>query len=291
MFTRFKLSLMKKVALFILLTVSLSGFGQSVQFMTYNIRFDNPQDGVNEWSKRKQKVTDLIQRAHPDIIGVQEALHHQLEDLVKMLPEFTYVGVGRDDGKAKGEFSAILYRKDKFEAVESNTFWLSETPDVPGSKNWDAMITRVATWIKLKDKKTKTDFMVINTHFDHIGVEARKQSALLLKSFVRKLPLTLPVVVTGDFNCERTDEPYGVMTNNENVRLFDSAPINPPGTFCNFEVNSMTCRAIDYIFYTEQWVNKNYKVITDNDGKYYPSDHLPVTTTLKVVTKKAKKKR
>jgi endonuclease/exonuclease/phosphatase family metal-dependent hydrolase len=282
---------MKKVALLILLTVSLSGFGQTLQFMTYNIRFDNPQDGVNEWSKRKQEVSDLIQRAQPDIIGVQEALLHQLDDLVKAMPEFTYVGVGRDDGKTKGEFSAILYRKNKFEALESNTFWLSETPDVPGSKNWDAMITRVASWIRLKDKKTKTEFIVINTHFDHIGVEARKQSALLLKSFISKLPSTLPIVVTGDFNCERTDEPYQVMVKNDGIQLFDSAPANAPGTFCNFEVNSMTCRAIDYIFYSRHWTNEKYNVITENDGKYYPSDHLPVTTMLRIVKKQQPKKK
>jgi endonuclease/exonuclease/phosphatase family metal-dependent hydrolase len=248
--------------------------------MTYNIRFDNPADGVNAWGNRKSKVTSLLSKHNPDIVGVQEALYHQLEDIVGTLPEYRYVGVGRDDGKTGGEYSALIIRKDKFEVLEQNTFWLSETPDVPGSKSWDAMITRVVTWAKLKDLKTKRIFMVVNTHFDHIGTEARKQSALILKKFVAALPAGTPVIVMGDFNITRSEEPYQVMVKKEGTLLIDPAPSNPPGTFCNFGVNSMECRAIDYIFNTIEWKSKDYNVITENDGKNYPSDHLPVIVTL-----------
>lgn len=279
-----------KILVFVLLQFLSTGvIAQSYSIMTYNIRFDNPADGVNAWSNRKARVIALLRKHSPDIIGVQEALHHQLEDITAALPEYTYIGVGRDDGKTKGEYSALIIRKHKFEVLEQNTFWLSETPEVTGSKNWDAAITRVATWARLKDLKTKRIFTVVNTHFDHIGTEARKQSALILKKFVADLPNGTPAIVMGDFNTTRSEPPYQVVVKKEGTLLIDTAPPNPPGTFCNFAVNSMECNAIDYIFHTLEWKSKNYEVITENDGKYYPSDHLPVMTTLTLL--KAKKSR
>jgi endonuclease/exonuclease/phosphatase family metal-dependent hydrolase len=252
---------------------------QEIKVMTYNIRLDTPVDSVNQWPKRTQKVFDLIRKYDPDILGVQEAIHHQLMDLVKNLPQYDYVGVGRDDGKTKGEYSAILYKKDRFSVLQQGTFWLSETPDVPGSKSWDAAITRVASWAKLKDNKTNKDFLSINTHFDHIGTEARRQSASLLKKKANELVKGLPVIITGDFNCTRSDAPYATIMNPDGLKLIDPLPGEPIGTFCGFKVKGIECRAIDYIFHTDQWNASNYKVITDNDGKYYPSDHLPVMTT------------
>lgn len=254
-------------------------FAQSVKVMTYNIRLDTPVDSVNQWPKRTQKVFDLISKYDPDILGVQEAIHHQLMDIVKNLPQYDYVGVGRDDGKTKGEYSAILYKKDRFQVLQQGTFWLSETPDVPGSKSWDAAITRVASWAKFKDKKTSRDFLAINTHFDHIGQEARRNSAALLKTKANELVQGLPVIITGDFNCTRSDAPYTTIMNPDGLKLKDPLPGQPIGTFCGFKVNGIECRAIDYLFYTDHWTASNYKVITDNDGKYYPSDHLPVMTT------------
>ena len=252
---------------------------QSIRVMTYNIRLDTPADSVNQWPKRTQKVFDLISKYDPDILGVQEAIHHQLMDLVKNLPQYDYVGVGRDDGKTKGEFSAILYKKERFNVLLQGTFWLSETPNVPGSKSWDAAITRVASWAKLKDKRTNKEFLLINTHFDHIGKEARRHSASLLKQNAYELGKDLPLIITGDFNCTRSEPPYSKIMNPEGIRLIDPLPGAPVGTFCGFKVNSIECRAIDYIFHTDHWNASGYKVITDNDGKYYPSDHLPVMTT------------
>jgi endonuclease/exonuclease/phosphatase family metal-dependent hydrolase len=188
--------------------------------------------------------------------------------------------VGRDDGKTKGEFSAILYKHNKFEILSDSTFWLSKTPNAPGSKDWDAMITRLVTTTRLKDKKTKTVYTMINTHFDHVGAEARKQSAMMLKDYVKSSGADMPVIITGDFNCTPTDEPYLVMVEKSQPQLIDSAPENTPGTFCNFEVNSMPCRTIDYIFHTTHWMSSSHQVITDNDGRYYPSDHLPVLVEL-----------
>ena len=262
-----------------LLFSAMIAHAQSIKVMTYNIRLDTPVDSINQWPNRTKKVFDLIRKYDPDILGVQEAIHHQLMDLVKNLPQYDYVGVGRDDGKTKGEYSAILYKKERFSILKSGTFWLSETPDVPGSKSWDAAITRVASWAKMNDKKTKKEFLSINTHFDHIGKEARRHSAELLKQKANELGKDLPVIITGDFNCMRSDAPYSTIMNPDGLRLIDPLPGEPIGTFCGFKVNGIECRAIDYIFYTNQWTASNYKVITDNDGKYYPSDHLPVMTT------------
>lgn len=262
------------------LAITSLGYAQTFDVMTFNLRYDNPGDGVNQWSERKGKVFNLLRKYDPTLIGVQEALHHQLQDIIHDLPAYAYVGVGRDDGKEKGEYAAILYKKDQVEVVEQNTFWLSENPDVPGSKSWDAAITRIATWAIFMDKKTKMKFLAINSHFDHIGQEARKKSAEMLKTKAAALAKNLPVIIMGDFNATRSEAPYAVMKDDKTMPLIDPAPENPPGTFCSFEVNSIVCRGIDYIFYSQGWTAENYQVIQDNDGKYYPSDHLPVMVRL-----------
>lgn len=255
---------------------------QPEKVMTYNIRLDTPDDGINQWPKRSHKVVDLIRKYDPDILGIQEAIYHQLTDLLSSLPDYNYIGVGRDDGKTKGEFSAILYKKARFSVENQGTFWLSEHPEIPGSKDWDAAITRVASWGKLKDVKTKQSFLVINTHFDHIGKEARRKSAELLKQKASELGEGLPVIITGDFNCTREDSPYAAIMKPEGIILTDPASTPPPGTFCGFRVNSIECRAIDYIFHSPEWLTMGYTVITDNDGTYYPSDHLPVLATVQL---------
>ena len=209
-------------------------------------------------------------------------LHHQLTDLLQNLPAYSYIGVGRDDGKTKGEYSCILYKKDRFSALNQNTFWLSETPNVPGSKSWDAAITRVASWGTFKDLKSNKQFLMINTHFDHIGKEARKNSAALLKQKASEIAKDFPLIITGDFNCTREETPYATIMDPSGIKLTDPAPANPPGTFCSFKVNSIACKGIDYIFHSQAIQSEGYKVIQDNDGKYYPSDHLPVVVNLTV---------
>lgn len=259
-------------------TISLQA--QSVKVMTYNIRYDTPSDSINQWGKRTNKVYALIGKQDPDLLGVQEALHNQVSDLVANLKGYAYVGVGRDDGRTKGEYSAILYRKDRFTVTKEGTFWLSPTPSVAGSKGWDAAITRVATWAVLKDKKSGRSFFMLNTHFDHIGKEARRESALLIKTKGAELAGSLPVIVTGDFNCTREEPPYTAMMGKEGLQLIDPAPSPAPGTFCSFKVNSIACHPIDYVFYTREWKASGYAAITENDGVYYPSDHLPVVVVL-----------
>jgi len=263
----------------LMMFLSLSVGAQTIKVMTYNIRLDTKMDSVNQWPNRTEKVFALIRKYDPDIIGIQEAIHHQLMDLIQHLPEYNYIGVGRDDGKTKGEYSAILFKKNRFSILQQNTFWLSKTPDVASSKDWDAAITRVASWGILKDNKTKTEFLMMNTHFDHIGKEARTNSATLLKQKAIELGKNLPVILTGDFNCLRDEPPYAAIMNPEGIQFTDPLPGNPIGTFCGFKVNGFECKAIDYIFHTSHWIASDYKVIDDNDGKYYPSDHLPVMTT------------
>lgn len=268
------------LAIVLVLVVHSLSTGQTLKVMSYNLRFDNPDDGVNQWPKRVDKIVGLITKYNPDIIGVQEALHHQIQDLLKKLPDYSYCGVGRDDGKEKGEYSAILFRNSRFGLLDNHTHWLSETMDVPGSKSWDAAITRIFTVARFFDRDTKKEFLMVNTHFDHIGKEAREQSALIMKAFIYGYTAgKMPVVISGDFNSEPNEEPYLNMVDEKmkNLVLYDSRPAaGTAGTYCGFKVGGMPCKTIDFIFHTKEWVTRNYQVITDNDGTYYPSDHLPV---------------
>lgn len=268
----------------VMFTITFPLASQSLKVMTYNIRLATESDGINAWSKRKERVFALLQKYSPDLIGVQEAFDHQLSDIITALPEYAYVGVGRDDGKNGGEFSALIYKKSKYKVEEENTFWLSEKPNEPGSKGWDAAYPRVVTWARLKDLETGKSFLAVNTHFDHVGKEARLNSATIIKDRIQELAAGLPVIVTGDFNHERSEPPYQIMTRKDKVQLIDPAPKDPPGTFCNFGVNAEKCIAIDYIYHSTHWRSKNYTIIRDNDGANYPSDHLPVT--LEVTAKK-----
>lgn len=267
-----------KTLLFIttLFMISLTGNTQTIRVMTYNLRLDTPVDSVNQWGNRKQKVYNLLKKYQPDIVGVQEGLHHQLEDIATNMSHYSYVGAGRDDGKMKGEYSAIFYSKEKFDVIDQKTFWLSETPEVPGSKNWDAAITRVATWAILKDKKTKKQFFILNTHFDHIGREARLKSTQLIKKRIAELAGKLPVIVTGDLNSEPNEPPYLSMIDASEYTLKDAGFGSTLGTYCTFAVAGPPCRRIDYVFYSSRWKSSEYQVITDHDGTFYPSDHLPV---------------
>ena len=275
-----------RICFVLLFSLAHLSYAQVVKVMTYNIRYDTPSDSVNQWGKRADKVYALLKKHDPDIIGIQEALHNQVIDLVTNLPAYSFVGVGRDDGKTKGEYSAILYKKSMFSVLRQNTFWLSETTEVVGSKNWDAAITRVATWAAMRDINSGEEFFVLNTHFDHIGKEARTKSASIIKSKLESLAQGLPVIVTGDLNCTRQDPPFATLTKKQGMILIDPVNGNPPGTFCSFKVNSIECRPIDYILHNGDWTSDGYSVINDNDGKHYPSDHLPVMVKLSAADSK-----
>ena len=252
--------------------------------MTYNIRNSNADKGTaNAWNKRKGNLVGLIRKVNPDILGTQEVLLDQLKYLKKSLNDYESFGVGRNDGKHKGEHSALFFKKDKYEELQGGNFWLSENPQIPGSKSWDAAITRICSWVQLKDKATGTTFFVFNTHFDHKGKTARRNSAALLRHTIDSLAGNNPVIVTGDFNLEPSDAGYKTMTDNKSFRvaLTDSYTEGTPNyTDCGFNVSNKQCGRIDYVFYSPPYTKSNYTLYTDNNGTCYPSDHLTLSVEL-----------
>ncbi len=251
----------------------------TVRVMTFNIRYNNPNDGEHAWPHRKERVASVIRFHEADIVGVQEALKGQIDELEALLPGYAWFGVGRDDGVAAGEFAPVFYRTDRFELIEQATFWLSETPDVPGSKSWDAAITRVVTWGRFRDLATAGEFFLFNTHFDHRGQQARTESARLMLEQINALAGQAPVVVTGDFNVVPATEAYQIMTGKLADARDRSAtpPHGPEGTFFGFTVEpDENQRRIDYIFVDPRVRVERYGVLADHWNGHFPSDHLPV---------------
>lgn len=256
---------------------------QSLNIMTFNIRYNNTGDSLNAWPYRKDKVASQILFHEANIVGVQEALHDQMVDLQQRLTTYKYVGVGRDDGKQKGEYSAIFYDTTRLQLLQSQTFWLSEQPDVPGSKGWDAAITRIVTWAKFKDKKTKKQFLAFNTHFDHMGKVARRESAKLLLQKVKAIAGSTEAVITGDFNAHPADEPIQVITDANNAdRLTDSKGITaaphygPTGTFNGFKQKEVDDEPIDYIFVKNGVRVLRHATFSQSWNGRFSSDHFPV---------------
>jgi endonuclease/exonuclease/phosphatase family metal-dependent hydrolase len=226
-------------------------------------------------------VASVIRFNNADIIGLQEALKIQLEDLKELLPGYSWVGSGRDDGKDGGEFSAILFNKNRFEVSEYKTFWLSSTPDVP-SKGWDAAYKRITTWVKFIDKKTNKVFYHFNCHFDHVGEQARLNSALLLKKKITEYAFGFPLVLTGDFNVRSDSQVYKVIISDNEIQLFDAENISRYGnygsdvTFNNFGGEIIPGNKIDFIFVNDKVQVLQHGVIGDTFNGQYPSDHMPV---------------
>ncbi len=255
----------------------------SLRVMTFNIRYNEPRDGLNAWTNRKTKVSDVIRFHKADLVGVQEALFEQLQDLEKLLPDFSWVGVGRD-GENKGEFSAILYRKSRFKLLETKTFWLSETPDKIGAKGWDANFPRIVTSAKFQDKQSKKIFYQFNTHFDHIGAKARTESSKLMLKQIPKIAGKLPFVVTGDFNATEDTNIYRILTGKEDAgdfKLIDGRYISKNGHFGGISTwngfkELEPNRKIDYIFVAEKVKVLEHGVLSDRWEGLWASDHLPV---------------
>ena len=186
---------------FVLLVASCSKQPEAkVDVMSFNIRLDHVADSLNNWKYRKDAAAQMIAYYTPDVVGMQEVLKNQLDDLKNRLPQYTALGVGRADGKEKGEYCSLFYKTDRFDLVKSGYFGLSETPDSIGIKGWDAACERIVTWAVLKDKVSGKELAAFNTHFDHIGKVARRESAVLLLAKIREIASDLPVVITGDFN-------------------------------------------------------------------------------------------
>jgi endonuclease/exonuclease/phosphatase family metal-dependent hydrolase len=252
---------------------------QSLKAMTYNIRLDIASDGNNAWPFRKDFFASQIRFYEPDILGIQEAMPHQVVDLEQLLPQYNHVGIGRE-GVGKGESSNIFYKKDKFTIIQTNTFWLSETPKAI-SMGWDAACHRVCTYALFQEAKTNQLFWVFNTHLDHIGEQARTKGIELILAQINQLnTLNYPVIFMGDFNSESQEERIvalkKVMNDTREVSL--EKPFGPVGTFNNFEHDKSVTALIDYIFISKKSNLKviKYAVLSDSKDLKYPSDHLPV---------------
>ncbi len=267
--------------------LTLPVMGQmELKCMSFNIRYDNPDDGVNNWQHRKDNAASVVRFHDIDVVGFQEVLQHQLEDLRERLPGYSDVGVARDDGEQSGEYVPVFYKADRFSLMESGNFWLSENPSVPG-KGWDAACNRIVTWVKLKEKSSGKVFAFFNTHFDHRGRVARKESVPLLRSKISAIAGELPVVVTGDFNA--TPESLvitHILDEEEKVRLRDTrleADIvyNAFWTAHSFGGTPMeNRRIIDYIFVNASWKVIRYGVLSELNNGVYLSDHCPVVSEL-----------
>jgi endonuclease/exonuclease/phosphatase family metal-dependent hydrolase len=262
----------------------------SVRAMSFNIRLGVAKDGDNHWDKRKETVVKTITEFAPDFVGTQETYNFQAKYIGEELPQYTYVGRSRQrDGK--GEHCGIFYLTERFDKLMEGHFWLSETPDTPGSQSWDSSLPRMATWLKLWDRANKISFYVVNTHFDHRGANARKESASQIRRFVQNLPKGSTVVVTGDFNASVKSAPYQALFGDSSTHgespLLDSYAIKhakgdePSGTFNGFKGTADGAR-IDWIAVSRDVSIESANIDRISFKGRYPSDHFPVTAVLKL---------
>lgn len=262
-------------------------YAQDLNVMSFNIRYNNPGDSLDAWPYRKDHVASQILFHGVHYLGLQEALSGQMEDLQKLLPGYKSIGGGRDDGKTKGEYSAIFYDTKRLKPMRSGMLWLSETPQDVGSKGWDANLPRLITWAEFKDLKTGKVFFAFNTHFDHRGQEARRRSAMLLLEKVREIAGNTPAVITGDFNASPDSEPIKIITDSGNPnRLKDAKSISkqphygPLGTFNGFKNKELTNYPIDYIFVKGKWNVKKHASLSQTWGGRFASDHFALLAVM-----------
>lgn len=276
---------MKKVFISALMSLMCLGlFAQQLNVASFNIRLKTDADVGNLWVDRKEAVTNLIKYHEFEIFGVQEAFVEQLEDMEAGLPHFEYIGVGRDDGAQAGEHSAVFYNSKRFDAVKSGTFWLSATATDKPNKGWDAALPRICTWGVFKDKENGKSFIFMNTHFDHVGHEARRESAKLIMAQARELAKGLPLILTGDFNVDEKNEAYFTLANSGFITdAYDSAAIvyAPNSSFNGWGKSLKKSGRIDHIFISKPFKVLKYGILTDTYMGKFPSDHFPILTTLK----------
>tara|TARA_B100000745_G_scaffold331_1_gene283 strand:+ start:1164 stop:2003 length:840 start_codon:yes stop_codon:yes gene_type:complete len=266
------------LSVFILFTISSNIYSQPHSIISYNIRYDNNWDIENSWKIRRNKISQILVQYSPSIIGIQEGLLNQVQYIDSSLIDYDYVGVGRDDGKKKGEFCAIYFDTTRYVLLKNSTFWLSETPDTI-SVGWDAALERICTYGLFKDRITKEEFLVFNTHFDHIGVVAREKSSELILKRINKINhQSLPVILMGDFNSIPNSSPVKEIK----TELSDALQISleklqgPRGTFNGFNEDLPIEKRIDYIFTNDLKV-LSYTHINDRlNNNRHISDHLPV---------------
>ena len=250
-----------------------------IRILTFNIRYGTAQDGENSWENRKNILFDLLNDEKAEVVGLQEALKPQLDELKAKFPQYAQLGVGREDGKEDGEYSAILYLKNKYNADSTGYFWFSDTPEKPGSKSWGNNVTRICTWALLSEKTSKNSFYFYNLHIDHESQNSREKSAELL---VKKISTKkLPVVVTGDFNSGEDNNAVKIVLASGLIDSFrkvhpDDKEVN---TYHAFK-GGITGDKIDYIFCSKSFKVLSSSIIRKNQNGKYPSDHFPVNAVI-----------
>lgn len=260
--------------------------GQPLKVMTFNIRLDAPSDSANNWKYRKDNVCKMIAYYGPDLLGMQEVCHNQMEDLKKGLPQYTALGVGRDDGKEAGEYSPVFFNSERFALVKYGYFAISEHPDRIGIKGWDASYNRICTWAVLQEKSNGKKLAFFNTHLDNDGVIARKEGARLILRKIQEIAPNMPVVITGDFNCSAPEEePLQVLEKGgmKNASKAASITYGPSWSFHDFGRLPLNERMLlDYVFVTNKAKVDRYRVIQDTPDNGFLSDHCPVFVNLTI---------
>ena len=253
-----------------------------IKVISYNIRYDNPKDGINIWDNRKSSIINFLNKEKPQLIGFQEVTHSQLLFLSEELSSYGFIGVGRDDGKTKGEYSPIFYNKNNFSLILQNTFWLSQTPDKI-SVGWDASMERICTYALVKDKRSKKRVWIFNTHLDHAGNKARVKSVELIMDTIEKLnEEQYPIILTGDFNLEDHTEPIKKLQKQFNDALGGlNKSKKTYATFNGFKKNIITKKRIDYIFTNKLKIKKARHELITTPSMGWASDHHPVLAILK----------
>ncbi|MDX8289323.1 endonuclease/exonuclease/phosphatase family protein [Metabacillus indicus] len=266
--------------------ISAAPTDTAMRLMTYNVRYLNSSDSSpHTWAERLPAIVKLIQKEKPDIIGTQEGVYQQIQNLDASLPEYNWVGIGREGGSS-GEYTAIFYRTDRYELLEYNFFWLSDTPGTVGSKNWGNVISRLVTWAKFSDRRTNQSFYVINTHFDHVSAEAREKSSALILEKIKDFDPALPILLTGDFNAAPSSPPYQLLTREgafkdswktAAVRINENL-----GTLNRFKdpTGEGPKRRIDWILTKGNVLADSVKIVNDYENGQFPSDHFPVVADL-----------
>ncbi len=258
--------------------------GPNLSVMSFNIRYGTAGDGDNSWPHRRESVFDIVREERADIIGLQEALRFQLDEIAEAIPGYSELGVGRDDGIEAGEYAAILYKESRLEVLEQGTFWFAGTPETPGATDWGAHIPRICTWARFRDREAPRTFYVFNVHLDHQSQESRERSTALLTERIAAREHPDPIIVTGDFNAGEANLAIAFLVYESNLRLRDSfrvlhADATDVGTFNGFQ-GTTTGEKIDYVFASNEWNIVSAGILRTERGGRFPSDHFPVTAIL-----------
>jgi endonuclease/exonuclease/phosphatase family metal-dependent hydrolase len=267
------------ITTFFVAQVSIS---QELVVGSFNIRYDNPKDSGNLWKDRMPVVAALVRFHQFDVVGTQEGLRNQIDDLQQTLTEYTHYGLGRDDGKKKGEHSAIFFKVEKFNLLDKGDFWLSPTPEKPGP-GWDARLNRICSWVKLQEKKSGKSFYFFNVHYDHQGVEARKESSKLILEKIGQIAGKEPVILAGDFNGDHQSEWYKTLAEGKGLKdsyHLASTPYVNNGSYNSFGKSLGRKEIIDHVFVSSAFSVNRYGILTDTYNGKFPSDHYPILVSL-----------